>query len=130
MSEIHTVIEAFADNEPVDPARLKEALATEEGRDHLVDVLVLRGFAGGGAASVPRLVEKPAAPGASRTRWLSAAAIVAAVSLAGGYYAGQQAAPVASLDETAPAIAASAPAPTRVIRLEDSADWIDRAGGD
>jgi hypothetical protein len=130
MNDIHTVIEAFADNELVDPARLREALATEEGRDHLVDLLVLRGFVRGGAASVPRLAEKPVAVGAWRTRWLSAAAVVVAVSLAGGYYAGQHSAPVASPDVVAPAIAASAPAPTRVIKLEDSADWIDRAGGD
>ena len=130
MSDIHTVIEAFADNELVDPARLKEALATDEGRDHLVDLLVLRGFVRGGAASVPKLVEKPVPLGASRTRWLSAAVVTAAVSLAGGYYAGQQSAPVQSLDGAAPAIAASAPAPTRVIKLEDSADWIDRAGED
>ena len=31
MNDIHAIIEAFADNEPVDPGRLKDALAAPEG---------------------------------------------------------------------------------------------------
>jgi hypothetical protein len=129
MNDIHSIIEAFADNEPVDPGRLKDALAAPEGRDYLVDLLVLRGLVGGDgeyrltpAAALPRPV--------SRARRWSAAAAIAAVSVVGGYYAGQQWAPAASVDEAAAGISTSAPEPTRVIKLEDSADWIDRVGED
>ena len=129
MNDIHAIIDAFADNESVDPGRLKDALAAPEGRDYLVDVLVLRGFVRGGAPAGVMPVAGPA-PGVSRTRWLSVAAAAVAVSLAGGYYAGQQAAPLARGNQADSVIDTSAPAPTRVIKLEDSADWIDRVGGE
>ena len=129
MNDIHAIIEAFADNEPVDPGRLKDALAAPEGRDYLVDLLVLRGFVRGGAPAGMPAVAGPA-PGGLRTRWLSVAAAAVAISLAGGYYAGQLAAPVARGNQADAAIDTSAPAPTRVIKLEDSADWIDRVGGE
>lgn len=51
MNEIHDVIEAFADGEPVDPARLTQALSEAEGREHLIDLLVLRGLVGAGFLS-------------------------------------------------------------------------------
>jgi hypothetical protein len=129
MNDTHAIIDAFADNEPVDPGRLKDALAAPEGRDYLVDLLVLRGFVGGGASAGVMPVAGPA-PGVSRTRWLSVAAAAVVISLAGGYYAGQQVAAVARGNQIDSAIDTSAPQPTRVIKLEDSADWIDRVGGE
>lgn len=129
MNGIHDIIEAFADNEPVDPERLKDALAAPEARDYLVDILVLRGFVRGGAPAGVMAVAGPA-PGVSRTRWLSVAAAAVAVSVAGGYYAGKQVSPGARGNQADAAIDTSAPAPTRVIKLEDSADWIDRVGGE
>lgn len=127
MDNIHRIIEAFADNEPVDPGRLKDALAAPEARDYLVDILVLRGFVRGGAPAGMTAVAGPV-PGVPRARWLSIAAAAVAISLAGGYYAGHLAAPVAQVNQADTAIDTSAPAPTRVIKLEDSADWIDRVG--
>jgi hypothetical protein len=130
MNDIHEIIEAFADSEPVDPARLKEALATAEGREHLIDVLVLRGVVRGGPGGASKLAAKLEAPRVSRGRWLSVAAAVAALSLAGGYYAGRQSGTVVQEGPPDAVLDTAAPEPTRVIRLEDSADWIDRAGSD
>ena len=128
MNGIHDIIEAFADNEPVDPARLKDALATPEGRDYFVDLLVLRGLVGGDADG-RRTLAAPFKRPVSRARRWSAAAAIGAISVMGGYYAGQQSAPAAGIDEATAPFSTSAPEPTRVIKLDDSADWIDRAGG-
>jgi hypothetical protein len=136
MIEVHEVIEAFADGDCVDADQLKQALAEEAGRDHLIDVLVLRGLMGGGAASRPAMPTPRARSTGSRMRWLSAAAAVALMSLAGGYLAGQRwpgpqaepaSAAVTPVGPIAPGV--SAPAPTRVIRLEPGVDWNERAGG-
>ncbi len=123
MNDMHDIIEAFADNEPVDPGRLKDALATADGRDYLVDLLVLRGFVGGDAGVRSELAPVAPPPASRVWRWSRAAAI-AAVSVAGGYYAGQRSAVTG--DESRTAVTAAAPEPTRVIRLEDSADWSER----
>lgn len=128
MTDLQIVIEAFADNEPVDPQLLKEALSTTEGRDHLVDVLVLRGLVRENTATAPSATSRlPLRP--RRLRWLSVAAGIAALSVAGGYLAGRQSVRPAQRTETT-AISQSAPEPTRVIRLQETADWIDRAGRD
>jgi hypothetical protein len=129
MTDIHSVIEAFADNEPVDPQLLRDALATAEGRDHLVDVLVLRSLVRENTGVASSVARWPPAGGWWRLGRLSLAAGIAAVSLAGGYLAGRQSVPPAPRGETA-AVSQSAPAPTRVIKLQETADWIDRAGGD
>lgn len=126
MNDIQDIIEAFADNEPVDPGQLKDALAAPEGRDYLIDLLVLRGFVRGDGGARPSLAVGHTIPSPSRTRWLSVAAAIAALSLAGGYYAGRQSGAVASVGESGAAMNVSAPEPTRVIRLEDSADWTER----
>jgi hypothetical protein len=131
MLDIHSTIDAFADGESVDPGQLKEALATTEGREYFVDVLVLRGFVVGDGSSRSALPSPPVERAMSRGRWLSAVAAIAVVSVLGGYVAGQQSvpSPLAS-DSTARARATlSAPEPTRVIKLEDSADWTERVGG-
>src|ERR1043165_8718721 len=51
MAEVRDAIETFADNEPVDPLQLKRALADEAGREHLIDLLVMRRFAKGSVVS-------------------------------------------------------------------------------
>ncbi len=130
MDDIHPIIEAFVDNELVDPAQLRDALASVEGREYLVDLLVLRGFVGADPDTRAKLsAERAAAPRASR-RWLSVAAAVALVSVAGGYYAGQQSAPANVTGRADSAVNAPAPEPTRVIRLDESADWVERVGED
>ena len=119
------VIDAFIDSEPVDVLDVKDALATTEGRDYLVDAWILRQAVN---ADLPAPVAAaPLAGRASRPhrQWLVAAGIAA--SLVGGFYAGrlggtppglpaQSPAPVIT-----PAVASGAfpvPAPTRVIQLE------------
>jgi hypothetical protein len=43
MTDHHDVIAAFVDNEPVGAAELDAALATPEGREYLIDLLVCAG---------------------------------------------------------------------------------------
>ena len=71
MTEWQDVIEAFADGEAVEPDRLKAALANEAARDHLVDVLLLRGLVGAGLSQKPAsLTPALRAPGARWWQWL------------------------------------------------------------
>jgi len=128
-------ISAFVDGEWVDPDALRSALALEEGRDYLVDLLKLRAAV---AAADP-----PAATAILPRRQLRgllrpmAAAAIAFAALAGGYVAGQR---TGTLTPAAPdhtgipdiVVTSSAPEPpkpTRVIRLEPGRNWTDRAGG-
>src|SRR5262249_23670367 len=59
MNPLHDVIAEFADGEAVDPNALKQALAEAEGRDHLIDVLVLRGMIGAPMAASMRMAQIP-----------------------------------------------------------------------
>ncbi len=133
MDEIRSTIDAFADGEAVDTGALKEALATPEGRDYLVDVLVLRQLVLHESSPTRSAAVGPI-PAMPSRRWWPAAAALAGIGIMGGYYAGRQTAPAAVLpaaEIAAPlAVPGAAPEPTRVIRLEDSADWTDRSGGD
>jgi hypothetical protein len=136
MSEIHECIAAFADGEPVDPARLDRALADAEGRAYLIDLLVLRGLYG----RRDRAAMPAARSRAARFRWLPAVAALVIVSVLGGYVAGRRgdgrsvdASPGRSADSAGPIqteIAVTAPAPTHVIRLEPGVDWNERGGGE
>jgi hypothetical protein len=129
MSEIHECIAAFADGEPVDPARLERALAEAEGRAYLIDLLVLRGL----YARRDALPASDSRARNARLGWLSAVAALVVVSVLGGYVAGRQsgnrtpAAPVGPLTAQSEV---TAPAPTQVIRLEPGVDWNERGGGD
>jgi hypothetical protein len=133
------VIEAFADGEPVAPAQLKAALADEAARDHLIDILVLRGMVGGQTMARPAAFAAPvvARPAASApparlswARWLPAAAAVALIGGITGYLAGSRAPAAAVPDSSAMAVSsAPAPAPTQVIHLREGVDWTEKAGG-
>jgi hypothetical protein len=139
MNDIHDdVIAAFADGEPVDPARLTAALSEAQGREHLIDLLVLRGLVGGAEA-------KPEPKKTSEVflrfpkkdlRGLFGAAALVTIGVIGGFVAGHQLAgtrtqpPATTAANVAPQIVpASAPTPTRVIRLENGVDWNERGGG-
>jgi hypothetical protein len=133
MAETWEVIEAFADGEPVDAGELNGALSTEEGREHLIEVLALRGVMGAPAS-------RPSAAGSERPRRLPAvrralaAAALVALSVAGGYLAGRQmTAPEVprreALTRDATPDPVAPPAPTRVIRFEHGVDWDERKGG-
>jgi hypothetical protein len=149
IEDMQDVIEAFADGELVDPAALGDALATEAGRTHLIDVLTLRSLVGGQAttrpasmASVTSLTSAgPGAPHTSRPigaarpvhtagRWLTAVAAVAVLSVVTGYVVGTVAATRRrSVDATMAATSTPAPAPTHVIHLRNGVDWNEKAGG-
>src|SRR5262245_59413137 len=128
------VIGALVDGERVDPASLKTALATDEGRQYLVDLMALRELTGEDAAASDAGTTRALVPPLGRRvfgsrPWLrgfaAAAALVAAV--AGGYTAGRRAAPTPPPTRmtTAPgdAYGVPAPMPTSVIRLEPGVDW-------
>jgi hypothetical protein len=134
------VIEAFADGESVDPEALDDALAEREGRAHLIDLLVLRGFVNGRGLPPPARTATPIvhARGAARPlRWLSIAALVAIAASVGGYAIGERTASVrqrndlaaTNVTNAASAPMAPAPTPTRVIRFEPGVDWTEHGGG-
>lgn len=115
------VVEEFLDGEPVDGAELKNALATDDGRAYLVDLLALRhcmAASYGGTGRDPR----SAALRVTLRRWSPAAAAVLLASLL-GYAVG--AGTGRSIEgERQPAVEAAielpqprAPEPTQVIQL-------------
>jgi len=144
MTDHRDVIEAFADNEPVRADALEAAFADAGARSHLIDVLVLRGLvgeavhartlrvAGAGEKTEPAGVEKSAA---RRGLWLTAAAAMVAIGIAGGFMAGRSGArfspaqPVVTDVPSDDAAGSIAPAPTHVIRLENGVDWNEGSGG-
>lgn len=137
--DVTEVVETFVDGEAVAPADLMAALSEPEGRQLLVDLLVLRGLVLG--HDTPRPVAAVAAPRSNRWKLLSVAAGLAAVCITSGYVAGMRSAPRAGIAQVAPSASTaftgastdvapvSAPAPTRVIRLSTGVDWTERAGG-
>ena len=139
--DVTEVVETFVDGEAVEPAELMAALSEPEGRQLLVDLLVLRGLVLGHDAPRHLSVAAAAPQKAGRWRLLSMAAGLAAVSIASGYVVGMRNAPraaavvrlspgPAAVRATSDAAAtASAPAPTQVIRLSNGVDWTERAGG-
>ena len=135
MTDHHDVIGAFVDNEPIEAEDLAAALATPDGRDYLIDLLVLRGLVADGGGALTR--SAGAAKKTSRYAfWLPAvAAALLTLGAGGGYLAGRVlsnhpsvSAPVAS-DSEISTPGAVAPAPTHVIRMEKGVDWNERSGG-
>ena len=138
----YEMIDALVDGERVDAEVLKRALADANGRDYLVDILALRDAM---AQTSPKS-QPDAAPERPRTAWhraiaWPAAAAVLVASLAAGFSAGYQfagapAEPARSTDVSSRAVGpgpappgSTAPAPTRVIRLESGVDWQEGTGG-
>lgn len=137
MNDIHEVIEAFADGEPVDPPRLLAALAEPSGREHLLDLLALRSLVGGPVSENEKTSEVFLRFWKRDLRGLFATAALVGIGVLAGFVAGQRlpgarpAEPAAvAVTNTAPKIVpVSAPVPTRVIRLENGVDWTERGGG-
>jgi hypothetical protein len=124
------VIDAFVDGEFVSPAHLKAALAMPECRDHLVDVLVLRGILGAQRVgrSVSTLPDAPFVRRRNWSRWTPAAAVVALIGGITGYVAGTRSTPPTPARQPATS-SAPAPVPTEVIQLRAGVDWTEKVGG-
>jgi hypothetical protein len=145
------IVEAFADGESVAAADLDRALAHEDARAHLIDVLALRGLVSG-AKSLPSLSSSSSSTAARARRSslrLVAAAAVVVISVASGYAVGRRTTPAVptgstsitdstggvatppSTERTQPVSASPsvAPAPTHVFRMENGVTWNERAGG-
>jgi hypothetical protein len=131
----YAVVDAFIDGESVNGAALKHALATPEGRDHLVDLLVLRQTVGAMPPfAVVHAIERRR-PLAGPVRWIAAAAVVM-MGVLGGYLVGQRhgllppdswtSASFVEIDLSQPS---SAPAPTSVIQLKPGLNWKNPTGG-
>jgi anti-sigma factor RsiW len=143
MTNYEDVIEAFVDNEPVGAGELAAALAAPDGRQYLIDLLVLRGLVSDGlpdalkpGGAIGR--SQPAAARRSKSMfWLPvAAAALVTVGLGAGFIAGRaldrQAPSTPPVVTQTPAVetgTAVAPAPTHVIRMEKGVDWNERSGG-
>jgi len=127
--DVTEIVETFVDGEAVEPADLMAALSEPDGRQLLVDLLVLRGLVLGHDVPPHAVTAAKTPEKASRWRLLSMAAGLAAVSIASGYVAGTRSVPkpaaVAELSQPPQ----TAPAPTTVIRLSNGVDWTERAGG-
>ena len=130
MDDTLEVIDAFMDGELVRPSDLKAALSVPECRDHLVDVLVLRGLLGaqlvsGSVASPP---DAPVVRRRNWSRWTPAAAVVALIGGITGYVAGARSTMPTPTREPA-SVASPAPVPTEVIQLRAGVDWTEKVGG-
>jgi hypothetical protein len=127
--DVTEVVETFVDGEAVEPADLLAALAEPEGRQLLVDLLVLRRLVLGHDAPRSSVAATVTASKTNRWRLLSMAAGLAALSIGSGYVVGLRNAPrPATTANVAPA-SVMAPAPTQVIHLSNGVDWTERAGG-
>jgi hypothetical protein len=131
MSEPHEIIGAFLDGEPVEPERLGEALAGEDARRCLVDLLVLRGLMRSDTGAEPVVVPPPATLTRPRS-WRLAAAVTLVMGAAAGYGVGWWSAvdrePPTTGPADGPTVATTvrAPEPTDIIRLEPGVDWSER----
>jgi hypothetical protein len=121
-NDLETVA-AFIDGERVDPADLKRALATEEGREYLVALVALREVVRDDHDAAATSAPPVTAHKLPRGWWLvSAAAVLLAV--AGGFALGVRRTPAAdAITVSTPAPGTPAPAPTKILKLEKGVNW-------
>jgi len=134
MEAQYEALAAWVDGEPVARTDVALALETREDRDYVLDLMALRRMVD---ATTPALAAKvtprPAQP------WARFAAAAAAVVLcaAGGFAAGRLATPMqvappgvpdATVTPISSPAAVTAPAPTRVIRLDEGTSWRENGG--
>jgi hypothetical protein len=120
------IVSAFVDGERVDSRKLKDALASEDARQYLVDAIALREMSAEDQhTDVAVFHERPL----DWRRWTAMAAMVA-LSVAGGYLMGRRAVEPASSPTMTAALnpAPPAPAPTNVVLLPAGVNW-EGAGG-
>ena len=127
---------AWVDGEPVARTDVALALETREGRDYELDLMAIRHMVN---VSTPALVvdSTGAVPQQQPRPWRGVLAAAAAVVLcaAGGFYAGRLVAPApetegpdATITPISTPASISAPAPTRVIQLEENTSWRESGG--
>ena len=145
--KVQDVIAAFADGEPVTAEEVRSSLASEDGREYLIDLLAIRGLIrpcgaddtarASGPFSDTGIEASVSAPRVPRLVWAAAAAALVAVSTLAGFSAGRMtqapAAPgaptITVLAAPPPAFSIDVPAPTRVIQLKHGQDWNEQSGG-
>lgn len=117
-------IAAFIDGERVDTVALKHALATDEGRSYLTELVAMREVIAGPTAA-PLHITRPAR--SSSWRGFAAAAAVALIVGVAGYALGHFATVrrIAAEQEAAN----KAPMPTREIAPTSTTTWTETSGG-
>jgi hypothetical protein len=118
-------VAAFIDGERIDPLALKRALATDEGRDYLVELVAMRELVGSSTAPTDAIIATPTR--SSSWRGLAAAAVVALTVGIAGYAVGNVRAErkIAAEREEAN----RAPMPTREIPPNSNTTWTETSGG-
>ncbi|MEO8484561.1 MAG: hypothetical protein ABI634_20325 [Acidobacteriota bacterium] len=121
LSTASVIVDALLDGERVDRQALRDALEDRAAREYFVDALVLRQLT---HEMAPMTFVAPGSTHAGPKRWLISAAALVLVAT-GGYVAGHRRdASASTIDSsTAPAAVMTAPAPTKVIRLEPGVSW-------
>ena len=114
MNTDHAVISAFLDDEPFEPQALAEALADPEGRQLLIDFVLLRHVAQS-EASAGVVASEPTRHSKRLPYFVAAAAVV--IALVGGYQLGQ----LQPTDESR-----RPPAATRVV--QSAPVWLEVGG--
>ncbi|HTH02470.1 MAG TPA: hypothetical protein VL882_19480 [Vicinamibacterales bacterium] len=125
------VVAALADGEPVEPDALRVALDDPAVREYLVDLIALRRSVASMAELAP-VQWRERRSFLSRAGWMAAAAAVV-ISLAGGYVVGQRTVQAAAAPSVETFVDfsgnASAPKPTRVVRLRPGVNWTEKVEG-
>jgi hypothetical protein len=125
------IVDALLDGEPVEKARLREALGHAEARDYFIDGLLLKRLALDMGPRVFPAADRPAAPTMRVIRWVMAAAAAVAIAT-GGYLIGrgQPVLPSPAAVRLADSVSAPArpPVPTQTIRFERGKNWISDLG--
>lgn len=132
------VVDAFADGECVAASDLEVALAHEDARAYLIDVLALRGLVTGARSQGAALAPAKQPPQRASLLKFAAAAALIIVGTGAGFLAGRgvgraadfaQPVPTVVVTGGEPAQRTTAPAPTHVYRMENGVNWNEKAGG-
>ena len=131
--DVRHVIDALIDGEPVDKDTLRSALADATVREYFIDALLLRQLAADMGPTAFQPVARTSSAMTKTTRWIAAAAVVAATTI-GGYAVGRDRQARSHVNDAVGASVSTtsappAPAPTRVIRFEPGKDWISNVEG-
>jgi len=118
------IVAAFLDGEQVDGGVLKAALANEDARDYLVDLLLLRRSV---ACMGPMTIERTDSRRRWTTsRWLVAAAMFMATAIgayAAGVFSVSDVRARSAFEVSTDTTLSPAPKPTEVIRLQSGVNW-------